>query len=124
GSTNALIQIGDTSRLWVVCDVDETDIGQVQTGQKVTVKVDAYPSMLIEGKVIRIDPQAKIDQNVTMIPVTVEINLPDNRFKPGMNAECEFVVAEAKDVLTVPNEALRESEGSYRVQKLVNGRPK
>jgi len=123
GSTNALIQIGDISRLWIVCNVDETDIGQVNQGQKVTVKVDAYPSMLIDGKVIRIDPQAKVEQNVTLIPVTVEIDLPDERFKPGMNAECEFIVDEATNVLTVPNEALKENEGTFTVQKMVNGKP-
>ncbi|MGQ9525319.1 MAG: efflux RND transporter periplasmic adaptor subunit [Armatimonadota bacterium] len=124
GSTNALVQLGDTSRLWVVCSVDETDIGQVSVGQKVTVKVDAYPSLLVDGKVIRIDPQATVEQNVTMIPVTVEILEPDERFKPGMSAECEFIVDEAFNVLTVPNEALVESDGVYRVRKLVNGQVK
>ncbi|MBW3624603.1 MAG: efflux RND transporter periplasmic adaptor subunit [Armatimonadetes bacterium] len=124
GSTNSLLQIGDTSRLWIVTKVDETDIGQVSVGQKVTVNVDAYPTMDVEGKVIRIDPQAVVEQNVTMIPVTVEIDMPDQRFKPGMNAECEFVVNEATGVLTVPNEALRESDGKFSVQKLVAGKPK
>ena len=124
GSTNALLQIGDVSRLWVVTLVDETDIGQVRVGQKVDVKVDAYPDKPIPGKVIRIDPQAKIEQNVTMIPVTVEITKPDERFKPGMSAECEFIIAEVKDVVTVPNEALRENEGVFTVQKLVEGKPR
>lgn len=126
GSTNALLQIGDTSRLWVVCNVDETDIGQVSKDQKVTVKVDAYPSLLIDGKVIRIDPQAKIDQNVTLIPVTVQLNMPDERFKPGMNATCEFIVDEALNVLTVPNEAIKErgEGGGFYVQQLEAGKPK
>jgi HlyD family secretion protein len=125
GSTNALLQIGDVSRLWVVCLVDETDIGNVSVDQKVNVKVDAYPNMIVEGKVIRIDPQAKLDQNVTMIPVTVEIADPDERFKPQMNAECEFIIDQAKNVMTVPNEAVQEGEdGSYSVQKLVDGKPK
>ncbi len=118
GSTNALIQIGDTSKLWITCNVDETDIGQVQTDQKVTIKVDAYPSAELDGKVIRIDPQAKVEQNVTLIPVTVEISDPDERFKPLMNAECEFIVDEASDVLTVPNEALKEDSGVSTVQKM------
>ena len=118
GSTNALIQIGDVSKLWVVCNVDETDIGQISEQQKVTIKVDAYPSLLPEGKVIRIDPQAKVEQNVTLIPVTVEIDDPDRRFKPLMNAECEFIVDEALQVLTVPNEALKEDQGAYTVTKM------
>jgi len=123
GSTNAMIQIGDVSRLWIVCNVDETDIAQVSVGQRVTVNVDAYPSLLVDGKVIRMDPQAKVEQNVTYIPVTVEIDTPDPRFKPLMNANCEFIVEEANDVLTVPNEALKESEGTYTVEKLEAGKP-
>jgi HlyD family secretion protein len=123
GSTSALLQLGDISQLWVVCNVDETDIGQIRDGQKVAVKVDAYPSRLIDGKVIRIDPQAKIDQNVTLIPVTVRIDDPSIEFRPGMNAECEFIVDEATNVLQVPNEALKEADGVYKVQKLVAGKP-
>ncbi|MCC6484175.1 MAG: efflux RND transporter periplasmic adaptor subunit [Armatimonadetes bacterium] len=124
GSTNALLQIGDTSRLWIVCQVDETDIGQVSQGQRVSIKIDAYPSMLVDGRVIRIDPQAVLQQNVTTVPVTVEIQDPDPRFKPGMTADCEFIVDEALGVLTVPNEALHEENGIYTVQKMVNGKPK
>jgi len=125
GSTNALLQLGDISTLWVVCDVDETDIGQVSEGQRVTVKVDAFPSSLPEGKVIRIDPQAKVEQNVTLIPVTVQLEMPDPRFRPGMNATCEFIVDEVADVVTVPNEALKEKgEGEFYVQQLENGKPK
>ncbi len=124
GSTNALLQIGDTSRLWVVCLVDETDISQVHVGQRVDVKVDAYPNDPVEGKVIRVDPQAKLDQNVTMVPVTVELKRTDARFKPAMNAECDFVVAEARHVLMVPNEAIREENGKVNVQQLVADKPK
>jgi HlyD family secretion protein len=124
GSTSALLQIGDTSKLWVVCDVDETDIGEVSEQQKVTVKVDAYPSLLIDGKVIRIDPQAKVEQNVTLIPVTVEISTPDPKFLPGMNATCEFITGESLKVVTVPNEALKESEGIYKVMVKTSDKPK
>lgn len=92
GSTNALLQIGDTSRLWVVCNVDETDLGQVSKGQEVRVRVDAYSSFLSWGTVLRIDPQAKVEQGVTVIPVTVELRRRDDRLKPGMNATCEFLL--------------------------------
>ncbi len=125
GSTNALLQIGDTSQLWVVCQVDETDIAQVLVGQKVSVMVDAYPDLKVRGRVIRIDPQAKLEQNVTTIPVTVEVRNPDPRFKPGMNVDCTFIVSEVKDVLVVPNEALKQTpKGAMFVQTLVEGKPK
>lgn len=123
GSTNALLQLGDMSRVWVVCQVDETDIGHVRVGQKTTVRVDAYPDRPQQGTVIRIDPQAKLEQNVTTIPVTVELRRPDSRFKPGMNSECEFVIAEAKDVLTVPSEALKGADGDFTVDILKDGKP-
>jgi HlyD family secretion protein len=125
GSTNALLQIGDVSKLWIVCNVDETDISQVSVGQEVSVSVDAYPSLngMVDGKVIRIDPQAKVEQNVTYIPVTVEIQEPDPRFKPLMNATCEFITQKADNVLLVPNEAVHETEGQYSVEKMVAGKP-
>jgi HlyD family secretion protein len=118
GSTSALLQIGDVTKQWVVCNVDETDVGQVSLEQKVSVKIDAFPSLLIDGKVIRIDPQAKLQDNVTFIPVTVEIDpgQVDPRFKPGMNADCDFIVDEKKNVLTVPNEALKEDNGTFYVE--------
>jgi HlyD family secretion protein len=123
GSTDGLIAIGDVSRLWIVCSVDETDIGEVRVGQRVVVRVDAYPDEEKAGRVIRIDPQAVIEQNVVMIPVTVELENSDQRFKPGMNANCEFVVDELENVLTVPNEGIRGTPGNHFVQKLLNGEP-
>ena len=122
GSTNALLQIGDVSRLWVVCKVDETDIAQVRVGQPVRVTVDAYPERPQRGRVIRIDPQAVVEQSVTTIPVTVELDRSDPRLKPGMNANCDFILKEARNVLRIPNEALRETGGKYSVQKLEDGK--
>ena len=44
-------------------------------------------------------------------------------FRPGMNAECEFIISEVKNVLQVPNEALKDTDGEYTVQQLVAGKP-
>lgn len=123
GSTNALLQLGDISTLWVVCQVDETDIAQIKVGQQVNVRVDAYPRMRVKGEVIRIDPQAKVEQSVTTIPVTVQLDEANPLFKPAMNAECEFVIDEVADALTIPVEALVEDNGETFVQKLVDGKP-
>jgi len=123
GSGPTLVVLGDTSRMFILCQVDETDIASVEVGQHCDITVDAYPNELFEGKVTRIDPQAKLDQNVTTIPVTVEIDSPDARLKPQMNASVEFIVAKHEGVLAVPNEALKESDGRYTVQVMVNGKP-
>jgi HlyD family secretion protein len=110
-----IVQLGDVSRMFVLCNVDETDIGSIEVGQPVDITIDAYPSEILDGKVTRIDPQAKLDQNVTTIPVTVEIDSPDLRLKPAMNATCEFITAKHENVLAVPNEAVKEDNGEYSV---------
>jgi HlyD family secretion protein len=117
-----IVQLGDISRMFITCNVDETDIATIEVGQSVDVKVDAYPNELFEGKVVRVDPQAKVDQNVTTIPVKVEISDPDVRLKPGMNADCEFITAKRENVIVVPNQALRDNDGSYEVTVLQGGR--
>jgi multidrug efflux pump subunit AcrA (membrane-fusion protein) len=58
---------------------------------------------------------------VTVIKVRVEIEKPDLRLKPGMNATCEFLVARKNDVVAVPNEAVNESPQGAFVEVLVNG---
>jgi HlyD family secretion protein len=118
-----IVQLGDISRLFITCSVDETDIASIAAGQSVDITVDAYPNELFEGKVVRIDPQATVEQNVTTIPVKVEILDPDARLKPAMNADCEFITAKRENVLVVPNQALRENDGSYEVTVLAGGRP-
>ena len=117
-----IINIGDLSHLFVVCNVDETDIGGIEVGQPVDVKVDAYPNELFEGKVVRVDPQAIVTQNVTTIAVKVEITNPDIRLKPTMDADCDFITAKRENVLVVPNEALHENEGAYTVNMMQGGK--
>jgi HlyD family secretion protein len=87
--------------------VDETDIGKIQVGQLATVTVDAYPSRPFEGSVLKIEPQAQTEQNVTMFPVLVRIDNRQGLLRPGMNAEVEIHVGEREGILTVPNAALR-----------------
>jgi HlyD family secretion protein len=114
GSGVALLEIADVGRMQAIVDVDETDVAQIALGQSVDVTVDAYPKERHTGVVTKIAPQTTTVQNVTTIPVTVELGAPDLRLKPGMNATCTFITAQKSDVLIVPNSAVRESrEGTY-----------
>jgi HlyD family secretion protein len=117
-----IVNIGDLSHLFVVCNVDETDIGGIEVGQPVDIKVDAYPNELFEGKVVRVDPQAIVTQNVTTIAVKVEITDPDIRLKPTMDADCDFITAKRQNVLVVPNEAVHENDGAYTVTVMQGGK--
>jgi HlyD family secretion protein len=87
--------------------VDETDIGKIRPGLRVTVTVDAYPNTPFEGTVIKVEPQAETLQNVTMFPVIIGIQNRDGRLRPGMNTEVEIHVGQRDSVLAVPNAALR-----------------
>ena len=87
--------------------VDETDIGKVRPGMSAIVSVAAYPNQPFPGDVLKIEPQAVLEQNVTMFAVLVSINNPDGLLMPGMNAEVDVEIARSEDVLTVPIMALR-----------------
>src|SRR5207244_414781 len=87
--------------------VDETDVGKVQAGMPVTITVDAFPNRTFDGRVLKIEPQAQVTQNVTMFPVQVNIPNAGHVLKPGMNTEVEIHIGQGQGVLAVPNAALR-----------------
>lgn len=107
-----LVKMADLSTVQARALVDETDIGRVQPGQRAQVTVEAYPGRTFRGSVSKIEPQAVVDQNVTMFPVLIELANPERLLKPGMNSEVSISIAHRENVLTVPNEAaasLREA---------------
>ncbi len=86
--------------------VDETDMGDIRAGLPANVTVEAYPDQTFRGDVEKIEPQATVQQNVTMFPVIVTLDNRSGLLKPGMNAEVEVLVDQALDVLLVPNSAI------------------
>jgi HlyD family secretion protein len=102
-----LLKMADLNQVQVQTLVDETDIGKVQPGQLATVTVDAYPNRPFSGTVVKIEPQATTNQNVTMFPVVVRIANEQGLLRPGMNSEVEIHVGQRDSVLAVPTAALR-----------------
>ncbi len=102
-----IMNMADLNLVQVRTLVDETDIGKIQVGQRATVTVDAYPNRPFQGEVLKIEPQAQTEQNVTMFPVLVRIDNKEGLLRPGMNAEVEIHVGRRNGVLAVPNAALR-----------------
>ncbi len=121
GSGVTIIDIADVIRMQVEVNVDEADIGEIRQGQPVRISVDAYPDERFRGRVTRIAPQAVAEQNVTTIPVTVEVSVRDDRLKPGMNATCDFIVERKENALLVPNKAVKESADGTMVTVLQHG---
>jgi HlyD family secretion protein len=101
-----LIKMADLSTVQARALVDETDIGQVNPGQPAQVTVEAYPGRIFRGQVEKIEPQAVVEQNVTMFPVLVRLANPERLLKPGMNAEVSIEIADRTDVVAVPNSAV------------------
>ena len=102
-----LMKMANLNQVQVRALVDETDIGKLQPGQLASITVDAYPQHPFNGTVLKIEPQAQTEQNVTMFPVLIRIDNKEGLLRPGMNAEVEVHVGRRDDVLAVPNAALR-----------------
>ncbi|MDE0423556.1 MAG: efflux RND transporter periplasmic adaptor subunit [Candidatus Poribacteria bacterium] len=68
-----LVTMADLDTVYVVTDVDETDIGKIEIGQPVTITVEAYPDTPFQGEVLKIAPQGQAIQNVTTFEVTSEL---------------------------------------------------
>lgn len=116
------MDIADTTRMMALVNIDETDIAQVQMGQRVVVTVDAFPGEKFVGKVTKIAPQAVVTQNVTTVPVTVEVAHPDSRLKPEMNATCEFIISEKSQAVIVPSAAVNETDDGTSVKVMQRGK--
>ncbi len=101
-----LVQMADLSEIQMRALVDETDIGRVQPGQNARVTVSAYPERTFVGSVEKIEPQAIVDQNVTMFPVLIHLDNREKLLKPGMNADVSVEIATRQDAITVPNAAV------------------
>ena len=104
----------DLTQMQVVADVDEADIGGVVEGQRASFTVDAYPNDVFEGVVTQIrlgDASSTSSTSTTTTVVTYEVVIsapnPDLKLKPHLTANVTIYILDKKDVLSVPNKALR-----------------
>jgi len=103
-----LFQIAnDLTKMKVQCLVDEADVGKVKEGQKVKFTVEAYPNDTFWGTVNQVRYAAQVSQNVVQYTAVLDVDNSSLKLLPGMTATCSIIVGEAKNVLRVPNAALR-----------------
>jgi len=107
GGGTTILKMADLTKVRVRALVNETDIGKVKPGQTGTVTVDAFPDRPFVGTVDKIEPQATIQQSVTMFPVLISIDNTSRLLMPGMNGEVSIEVERRDNVLAVPNDAVR-----------------
>ena len=121
----ALSTIADMSRLFIIADVDEADIGRIHVHQPVRITTDAFPDKKIEGKVLRIAPKGEVENSITIFKVKIEIlGAGKSLLKPMMSANVDIISKELKDVLNVPREAVRKKKGESFAAILENDLPK
>lgn len=110
-----LLRMADLGEVQVRTLVDETDIGRITAGLPAEITVEAYPDRTFRGEVLKIEPQAVVEQNVTMFAVLTRIENEDRLLKPGMNADVEVVLGRREDVLALPNAAVKTPEEARRL---------
>ena len=104
-ASETLCTIYDLSYLEMTINVDELQVSSLKVGQSVQVTADAVKDKTYEGVVTRVSMKGDTSGGTTTYPVTVRID-ETTGLRPGMNANAEIVVAQAKNALTVPNAAI------------------
>ncbi len=110
GGGTPIADIADMRSVHVEAGVDEIDIGKIRLGQPATVRAEAYLDERYEGEVVRIAPEAREEQNVTVFDVVVRVENVTGHLKSGMNAVVEIVLFEREDAMTIPVTALQPSD--------------
>lgn len=107
-STPELFTIAkDLTKMQVIADVDEADIGEVAEGDRVSFTVDAYPNDTFEGKVTQVRLQATTTNNVVTYEVVISAQNADLKLKPGLTANVTIFTAERTGVTCATAKALR-----------------
>lgn len=102
--------IADMHNVHVEAGIDEIDVGKVSEGQIAVVIAEAYPHQRFSGTIVRIAPEARLEQNVTLFDVVVVVENENGNLKSGMNATVEITIIEQDNVVLAPVMALSKAE--------------
>ena len=117
-----LVTMADLDTVYVVTEVDETDIGKVEIGQSATITVEAYPDTPFQGAVLKIAPQGQAIQNVTTFEVTSELkNVEASATRQGMRTGAGRWGGGVRPDMTNMTEEQRERFRAMRQQRQAEG---
>ena len=120
GEGSIIMTMADLSKVRVRALVDEIDVGKVEIGQKVSIKVAAYRDKEFIGTVSKIEHKAYIQQNVTTFPVLIDINNEENLLLIGMNTDVVIEILNKDVGLSVPTMSLRTRKDIYTAASILN----
>jgi RND family efflux transporter MFP subunit len=119
-SSKTAVYLVDTRTVKLEGVVDEVDIYQVKVGQDVIITVDALPGVELKGKVTFISPFGNQTTGVVEFPVTISLEPTETELKGGLTATADIIIDEHKDILMVPNRAIKGSVGNYWVDVVID----
>jgi HlyD family secretion protein len=96
----------DLTKMQVIANIDEADVGRMRPGQVVNFRVDAYPTETFRGEVAQVRLQPSVVQNVVTYSTVISVPNPELKLKPGMTANVTIEIARRNNVLRIPNRAL------------------
>lgn len=99
--------VNDLTKMNIHASVSEADIGVTTEGQVVEFTVDAFPEEVFTGKVVQVRKAPATVDNVVTYTTLIAVENPEKKLFPGMTADISIVVKQRKNVLKIPNTALR-----------------
>jgi HlyD family secretion protein len=115
GGGTAIMTVADLNEMIVKASINEVDVGKLEKGQQVRIGFDAIKGEVYQGEVRRISPSGTEEDNLVVYPVEVEIINSDERIRPGMTADLDVIISEAKNVICIPKHAVIRREGKTLV---------
>ena len=97
----------DLTKMQVLANIDEADVGRMRPGQRVTFRVDAFPTEQFTGEVSQVRLQPAVVQNVVTYSTVISVPNPELKLKPGMTANVSIEIARKNNVLRIPAAATR-----------------
>ena len=117
----AIVTIADTTEMYVMAEVDESDIGGVKEQMRAMIEVDVLPNLKIPGEVVKIYPEGKAEGEVIYYEVRVKLQEVPERLRPGMTADVEIMIADLQDVLLLPDAAVSHTRQGASVLVMQDG---
>lgn len=122
--TQASLTMNSVGNFEIELDIAETDITKVSLGQAGRITVDALVEEHFMGHVVKIDPAQTIIQGVVYYKTTISFDQQDDRIRSGMTVNVDIIIAERKNVLTIPLRSLTKNNGLETVKILENNQIK
>ena len=121
GEGTVIMKIADLNQMIIKSNINEVDISKFKLSQNAEISLDALPYEKYEGRVVRIAPQAIIENNAKVFPIEISINTSGKIAKPGMTANVTILADSRENVLVIPIRAVFSNDKNQDIVYLVTG---